>query len=129
MNDTTLEKKKDRVILVGLSSPKLERREQVDRAVLSSSNFEHMETARQQSDIFIHHIFSNPEKMQRLSVLGYAGLSYNYPNLDDVPEGLIEKTHAMGVKVCLRAGDSEETLARMIEMGLDYIPTNRTLPR
>ncbi len=30
MNDTTLEKKKDRVILVGLSSPKLERREQAD---------------------------------------------------------------------------------------------------
>ena len=30
MNDTTLEKKKDRVVLVGLSSPKLERREQAD---------------------------------------------------------------------------------------------------
>ena len=30
MNDTTLEKKKDRVILVGLNSPKLERKEQAD---------------------------------------------------------------------------------------------------
>ena len=30
MNDTTLEKKKERAILVGLSSPKLERREQAD---------------------------------------------------------------------------------------------------
>ena len=67
--------------------------------------------------------------MLQIAKMGNGGLSYNYPVLDDVPEGLIEKTHEAGVKVCLRAGDSEESLARMIAMGLDYIPTNCTLPR
>ena len=61
--------------------------------------------------------------------MGNGGLSYNYPNLDDVPEGLIEETHKNGVKVCLRAGDNPESVKRMIEMGLDYIPTNCTEPK
>ena len=107
----------------------VEKRGLTDTAVLSSARFAHIEEARRLSDIFVHHIFSTPELMCKISEMGNGGLSYNYPNLDDVPSGLIEQTHAMGVKVCLRAGDSEETLARMIEMGLDYIPTNRTLPR
>ena len=53
-----------------------------------------------------------------------AGLSYNYKDLTAVPDGLIEKTHKAGVRVCLRAGDTRETVLKMLAMGLDYIPTN-----
>ena len=68
-------------------------------------------------------------EMLEIAKMGNGGLSYNYPNLDDVPEGLIEATHENGVKVCLRAGDTPESVKRMLDMGLDYIPTNRTEPK
>ena len=42
-----------------------------------------------------------------------------------VPEGLIGRTHAMGLRVCLRAGDTPEAVRRMLAMELDYIPSNR----
>lgn len=98
-------------------------------SVLSSCEYEHIVEARKLSNIFIHHIFSDYEKMLEIARMGNGGLSYNYPNLDDVPEGLIEETHKNGVKVCLRAGDNEESVKRMIAMGLDYIPTNCTEPK
>lgn len=100
-----------------------------ERAVISSGSFEHIVEARSISDIFVHHIFSDYEKMLEIAKMGNGGLSYNYPNLDDVPEGLIEATHENGVKVCLRAGDNPESVKRMLEMGLDYIPTNCTEPK
>ena len=101
----------------------------VDHAVLSSVDFTHIETARAlNKDIFVHHIFSTEELMEKISDFGYGGLSYNYPDLDEVPAGLIERTHEAGVRLCLRAGDSRETADRMIEMGLDYIPTNKIAP-
>ena len=98
-------------------------------SVLSSSKYEHIVEARNLSNIFIHHIFSDYEKMLEISKMGNGGVSYNYPNLDDVPDGLIEETHKNGVKVCLRAGDNEESVKRMMEMELDYIPTNCTEPK
>ena len=107
----------------------VEKMELTRHAVLSSTHFDHVVEARELSDIFVHYIFSSYEQMLQIAEMGNGGLSDNYPVLDDVPEGLIEKTHEAGVKVCLRAGDSEESLARMIAMGLDYIPTNCTLPR
>lgn len=98
-------------------------------AVLSSANFEHIKEARSLSKIiFIHHIFSSPEEMEIIANLGYGGLSYNYPILDEVPDGLIELTHEHGVRLCLRAGNTKETVERMMNMGLDYIPTNCTTP-
>ena len=30
----------------------------------------------------------------------------------------------MGLKVCLRAGDTLENVRRMLELGCDYIPSN-----
>ena len=60
--------------------------------------------------------------------MGNAGLSYNYKDLAEVPEGLVGRVHAKGVKMCLRAGDTPETVAAMVKMGLDYIPTNVTIP-
>lgn len=99
-----------------------------DRAVLSSIQYDHIVQARSISDIFVHHIFSDHQKMLEISQMGNGGVSYNYPNLDDVPYGLIEQTHKHNVKVCLRAGDNRDTVNRMLALGLDYIPTNCFVP-
>jgi glycerophosphoryl diester phosphodiesterase len=99
-----------------------------ESAVISSSKFPHIEEARALSKkVFIHHIFSDEERMKTLSTLGYAGLSYNYKDLSTVPAGLIDKTRKAGVRVCLRAGDTKEDVLKMLKMGLDYIPTNAIL--
>lgn len=104
----------------------LRRRDLMGSSVMSSVNFDHIVEARRlDRDIFIHHIFSTPERMLELAEMGNAGLSYNYPDLDLLPAGLIEETHAHGVKVCLRAGDTVETCRRMFDLGLDYIPSNK----
>ena len=98
-------------------------------AVLSSVQFDHIREARRcDKDIFIHHIFSKPEQLDELAAMGNSGLSYNYKDLTTVPDGLVERVHAKGVKMCLRAGDTPDTVARMIALGLDYIPTNVTIP-
>ena len=98
-------------------------------AVLSSGSFDHIREARRcDKEIFIHHIFSKPEQLDELAAMGNAGLSYNYKDLSTVPDGLVERVHAKGVKMCLRAGDTPEAVAKMTALGLDYIPTNVTVP-
>lgn len=98
-------------------------------AVLSSVQFDHIREARKcDKEIFIHHIFSKPEQLDELAAMGNAGLSYNYKDLSAVPDGLVAGVHAKGVKMCLRAGDTPEAVARMVALGLDYIPTNVTVP-
>lgn len=100
-----------------------------DEVVMSSSVFSRLEQVRRLTDnMFIHHIFSDEEYMKKLAEMRGAGLSYNYPDLDKVPEGLVERTHERGVCVCMRAGDTLENVHRMVEMGLDYVPTNRMEP-
>lgn len=94
--------------------------------VVSSCTFSHLEQVRAITDkVFIHHIFSDEEKMRRLAQMGNSGLSYNFPNYRECPMELLEKTHASGVQICLRAGDTVQAARDMIAMGLDYIPTNR----
>ena len=101
----------------------------VGAAVMSSIQIEHIrETRRIDGEVFVHHIFSKPEFLDELSGMGNAGLSYNYKDLATVPEGLVARVHAKGLKMCFRAGDTPETVAKMVEMGLDYIPTNVTIP-
>ena len=98
-------------------------------AVLSSIPFDHIREARRlDKEIFVHHIFSELKLLDELAAMGNAGLSYNYKDLTTVPTGLVERVHAKGVKICLRAGDTPETVAAMVKMGLDYIPTNVTVP-
>jgi len=93
------------------------------------ASFDHIREARRlDKEIFVHHIFSKPELLDELAAMGNAGLSYNYKDLATVPAGLVECVHAKGVKMCLRAGDTPETVAAMVKMGLDYIPTNVTIP-
>ena len=98
-------------------------------AVLSSIPFDHIREARRlDKEIFVHHIFSEPGLLDELAAMGNAGLSYNYKDLAAVPEGLVGRVHAKGVKMCLRAGDTPEAVAKMCALGLDYIPTNVTGP-
>jgi len=96
------------------------------RAVISSGSMAHLRRTRALSDdLYIHHIFTNEEAAREMAALENAGVAWNYPDLDAVPEGLIESTHAMGLRVCLRAGDTPEAVRWMLAMGLDYIPSNR----
>ena len=98
-------------------------------AVLSSIQFDHIREARRlDGEIFVHHIFSVPELLDELAAMGGAGLSYDIKDLAAVPDGLVGRVHAKGVKMCLRAGDTPEAVAKMVALGLDYIPTNVTIP-
>lgn len=98
----------------------------IEYSVFSSVSFEHIKAAAEvNKDVFLHHIFSNEEYARILAERGNCGLSYNYPDLSLLPEGLIEFTHDLGVKVCLRAGDTVEKCFEMLDLGLDYIPTNK----
>ena len=98
-------------------------------AVLSAISFDHIREARRlDKEIFVHHIFSELPLLDELAAMGNAGLSYNYKDLAEVPEGLVGRVHAKGVKMCLRAGDTPEAVAKMRELGIDYIPTNVTVP-
>ncbi|NLW74686.1 MAG: hypothetical protein GX057_07360 [Clostridiales bacterium] len=93
--------------------------------VFSSVSLERLEEARALSDkVFIHHIFSSEENIPRLVGLGYAGMSFKISDLDDVPEGLVERVHDAGLRVCFRAADTPEIMRRAIDMGVDYVPTN-----
>ena len=108
----------------------LRRRGLLRVAVLSAIDFGHIREARRlDKEIFVHHIFSKPELLDELAAMGNAGLSYNYKDLATVPGGLVERVHSKGVKMCLRAGDTPESVEKMIAMGLDYIPTNATVPK
>jgi glycerophosphoryl diester phosphodiesterase len=112
----------DKVLAV-LRDRKLE-----ESSVISSSDFKHIETARAISGkVFVHHIFSDEERAKCLAVLGFAGLSYKREELDDTSAALVEKAHKAGLRICLRAGDTKERVLKMLEMGMDYIPTNEIL--
>ena len=100
--------------------------------IMSCSDFAVLAQTRAiSSEIFVHHIFSSEDYIDRLSALGNSGMAFNYPDLRNlatlaVVRKLIARAHAAGVKVCLRAGDDRATVKRMLELGLDYIPTNVT---
>lgn len=97
-----------------------------DRCVFSSVKFQPLEDARALSDrVFIHHIFSSEERIERLAELEYSGMSFKIANLDDVPAGLVDKVHSAGVRICFRASDTPEAVRQAISMGVDYVPSNK----
>lgn len=117
---------KGNVSVVGDIIDYLKKEDMTDLSVFSSIQLEHILAAADISDvIFLHHIFSSEENLPIFGRRGNCGVSYNYPELSKVPEGLIERTHEAGVKVCLRAGDTIEKCLIMLDMKLDYIPTNK----
>lgn len=107
----------------------LKKEDMIQYTVFSSIQLEHILAAADISNnIFLHHIFSSEENLAIFSKRGNCGVSYNYPDLSTVPDGLIKRTHDAGVKLCLRAGDTVEKCETMLSMGLDYIPTNKVTP-
>ncbi|MBQ8803404.1 MAG: hypothetical protein IJZ53_07225 [Tyzzerella sp.] len=93
--------------------------------VMSSISLERLvETRRFTKEMFIHWIFAEEECLETLAGLGNAGLSWNIPDAFSCPEEKIALPHEAGLKVCLRAADSVKTVQHMLELGLDYLPTN-----
>ncbi|MBQ8231084.1 MAG: hypothetical protein IJZ34_04040 [Lachnospiraceae bacterium] len=93
--------------------------------VMSSISLERLvDTRRYTKEMFIHWIFAKEEQVEVLTGLGNAGLSWNIPDALACPQEKITLAHEAGLKVCLRAGDSIRTVQRMVELGLDYFPTN-----
>ena len=103
----------------------LRRRGMLDYAVASSVKFDYVAEARRlSSEIFVHHIFSKEKYFDKLCDLGYAGLSLKIADPADLPEGIVGDLHERDLRVCLRAADTREKLKEMIDLGLDYQPSN-----
>ena len=83
-----------------------------------------IETRRHSKAMFIHWIFARAEELDAFSQLGNAGVSLNIPDAFSCPKETIDAVHAQGLKICLRAGDTDAQVQRMQLLGLDYIPTN-----
>lgn len=96
-----------------------------DEVVMSSANLSWLEETRKKAPgMFIHHIFSNEIALERLTQLGNAGVSWKIEDPWSCSKEFADDIHQMDVKVCLRAGDSWDSVQKMMELGLDYIPTN-----
>ena len=97
-----------------------------DEVVMSSCELSRLvETRRYTSDMFIHWIFADENKVEELSSLGNAGLSLKIDNPFDCNKQKIEMLHKLGLKVCLRAADDLASLEHMKALSLDYFPTNK----
>ena len=83
-----------------------------------------LETRKHAKDMFVHWIFAREAELEDFASLGNAGVSLNMPDAFSCTKDTIEAIHGMGLKICLRAGDSVQTVTHMRELGLDYIPTN-----
>lgn len=104
----------------------LRRRSMESFAVISSVKIEHLEAARRLSDqVFIHHIFSSVDQIGHLYDMGYAGMSFKVKSPAELPEGLIGDVHEAGLRVCLRAAETPEAVREMIDIGIDYQPSNK----
>ena len=96
-----------------------------EEVVMSSTVLSRLEETRKHtSKMFVHWIFAQEEQLHRIVKLGNAGISWFISDVSDCPPEKIQCTREMGLKVCLRAGDSITSVKQMIAMGLDYIPTN-----
>ena len=83
-----------------------------------------LETRRRTKDVFIHWIFADETRLKTFAREGNAGVSLNISNAFSCPKEKIDAVHALGLKICLRAGDSAADVKQMLALGLDYIPTN-----
>ena len=108
-----------------------------DRCVISSGNLALLEAYRAAGGKeLIHLIFAKPEQLRRVQELGNASVSFKYSDLsaevDLNIEGvriksfsqLVDHMHALGIRICFRAADTQEDALKMIEYGTDYMPSN-----
>lgn len=106
--------------------------------VISSGKIELLERYRSLGGSeLIHLIFAKPEQLAKVKELGNASVSFKYADLDsDLElnvngvnvksfEELVDYVHSLGIKICFRAADSQETAMKHIKLGVDYIPTNQ----
>jgi glycerophosphoryl diester phosphodiesterase len=84
-----------------------------------------LDSRRYAQDAFIHWIFAKEEQLSQLAEVGNAGFSYCISDPFACDEIKVAQAHRAGLKICLRAADSTESLERMKQLGLDYIPTNK----
>lgn len=93
--------------------------------VCSSGSLEYLQAARKAApDVFMHLIFAKEEQVEEMARMGNAGLSWRINDPLARPVELIKLAKDHGLKVCLRAGDTVEAVNVMLELGLDYIPSN-----
>ncbi len=93
--------------------------------VCSSGNIEYLKLARKAAPkVFMHLIFAKEDQVEEMARMGNAGLSWRIDDPLARPVELIKLGHDAGLKVCLRAGDTVEAVETMLELGLDYIPSN-----
>ena len=93
--------------------------------VCSSGNIEYLKLARKAAPkVFMHLIFAKEDQVEEMARMGNAGLSWRINDPLARPVELIKLGHDAGLKVCLRAGDTVEAVETMVELGLDYIPSN-----
>lgn len=83
-----------------------------------------LETRKKTKEPYIHWIFADETRLEAFARLGNAGVSLNIPDAFACPQEKIAAVHELGLRICLRAGDSIASVTRMTELGLDYIPTN-----
>jgi glycerophosphoryl diester phosphodiesterase len=108
-----------------------------DRCVISSSNLGLLEKYRAAGGReVIHLIFAKPEQVKRVRELGNASVSFKYSDLsaevnldiDGVQirsfKQLVDHMHSLGIRICFRAADTKEDALKMIEFGIDYMPSN-----
>ena len=96
-----------------------------DEVVMSACGLERLRPVRDVSkEMYIHLIFAKEEEVDDLAALGNAGLAWNIPDSFACPPEKVAEAHARGLRICLRAGDSVDTVRHMLDLGLDYIPTN-----
>lgn len=99
--------------------------------IASSVHFSILKAVRHAApEMFIHWIFASEAHIDDLAACENAGLSLNEMDLSLpwLPEK-VRALHEKGLKVCLRAADSAEAVRRMMDMKLDYLPTNCMHPR
>ena len=93
--------------------------------VCSSGSIDYLRLARKAApNVFMHLIFAKEHQVEAMVAMGNAGLSWKIDDPMARPVELIKLAHDAGLKVCLRAGDSVEAVETMLEIGLDYIPSN-----
>lgn len=83
-----------------------------------------LETRKHSKTMFIHWIFAREAELEDFAHAGNAGVSLNIPDSFSCKKETIDAVHALGLKICLRAGDTDAQVKRMQTLNLDYIPTN-----
>lgn len=131
-----IELKEDKGIISSMIAS-IEKYGMQDRCVISSGNLALLEAYRAQGGKeTIHLIFAKPEQIQRVKELGNASVSFKYSDLDAEVDleidgtritsfkQLVDYIHSLGIRICFRAADTAEDARKMLEYGVDYMPSN-----